>query len=53
VLADDGVGEQLGLTGFPSQYLLSPSGQSIKAWSGYTTTLGFYWKVFWTRLTSF
>lgn len=36
--------EALRIAAFPTHYLIAPDGKIIKAWSGYTTTPGFYWK---------
>jgi hypothetical protein len=39
----------LGIQSYPSHFLVSPRGSIVKSWSGYTTTPGFFWKVYWNR----
>ncbi len=42
----------LGVRSYPSYIIIDRDGRVVKAWSGYTTTLGLFWKSYWTLLWS-
>jgi hypothetical protein len=50
LLADESNEAALSVTAFPSYFLLSPEGEIVKSWSGYTTTAGIIGRVLWMRI---
>ncbi len=38
-------GEELGIESYPSYLLVNPRGEIVRAWTGYTSTLGLYIKL--------
>ncbi len=40
----------LGIESFPSYLVIDREGRIVKAWSGYTTTLGLFFKGYWAQL---
>ena len=52
LVGNDEVARELSVNAFPSYFILSPSGQILKAWSGYSTTIGLLLKMWAYRLTT-
>jgi peroxiredoxin len=40
----------LRIAAYPSYLIIDPEGRIVKAWSGYTTTVGLWLRSYWTRL---
>lgn len=45
LMGTTGQGEDLGIQSYPSYLLIDPDGKVVRAWTGYTTTLGLYIKL--------
>lgn len=52
LIGSDDTAHELSVNAFPSYFIVSPSGQILKAWSGYSTTAGLLVKMWAYGLTS-